>query len=370
MTFETYLDSLNLEKLQSNSLLTSTNDIHHLSQKHNFTLADLPALLSPQALAQLEPFAQKAKQITTQRFGNTMQLFVPIYLSNECFNTCTYCGFSFENKYTRKTLTDDEILKEGLLLKERGFQHILLLTGEAPKTVGTDYIVNAIKLLKPHFSSIGIEIQPLSEDDYKRVIQAGADNLTVYQETYHRESYKKYHTYGKKRLFSHRLESAERGARAGFYKINIGALLGLYDWRYEAIAVAHHLSYLMKHYWKTKYAVSFPRITDMYGGFKPEYTVPDSALAQLIVALRLIFPDLVITLSTRESAELRNNLLHLGITQMSAESDTAPGGYSDSGAEEQFKISDERSLEEIKALLQKNGFEPVLRDWDSCITPR
>jgi 2-iminoacetate synthase len=368
MSFLDTLNELDIDSAVSDSLLTTTNSINILKNKTKFTLNDLPALLSPAIESQLEPFAQKSHQITTQRFGKTMQIFVPMYLSNECFNTCTYCGFSFENKYERKTLNDQEILKEGLLLKEKGFQHLLILTGEAPKTVGTDYIVNAIKILKPHFSSISIEVQPLSESDYKRVIAAGADGLTIYQETYNKESYKKYHTFGKKKLFDHRLEAAESGARAGFYRINIGALLGLHDWRYEAIALANHLHYMTKNHWQCKYAISFPRITDVIGGFKPSHTITDKALVQLIIAFRLIFPDVVITLSTREPAELRDQLIPMGITQMSAESDTAPGGYSDSGAEEQFDVSDHRSLKDIQTTLLQKGYEPVMKDWDPSIT--
>ncbi|RAP36111.1 2-iminoacetate synthase ThiH [Candidatus Marinamargulisbacteria bacterium SCGC AAA071-K20] len=368
MTFIDTLNSLDIQTQVSHTLLSTKDKVQTLLRQKTYKIDDLPALLSIAAESELEPLAQKANKLTVQRFGKTMQLFVPMYLSNECYNTCTYCGFSYENKYPRKTLTDEEILKEGLILKEKGFQHLLILTGESPKVVGTDYIVNAIKILKPLFSSISIEVQPLSEHDYKRVIEAGADGLTIYQETYHRESYKKYHTFGKKKLFDQRLEAAERGARAGFYRINIGALLGLHDWRYEAIALANHLHYLTKHHWQCKFAVSFPRITDVIGGFKPSHIISDKALVQLIIAFRLIFPDIIITLSTREPQELRDQLIPMGITQMSAESDTAPGGYSDSGAEEQFDVSDHRSLKEIQDTLLKKGYEPVMKDWESVIT--
>ncbi len=295
-----------------------------------------------------------------------MQLFIPMYLSNVCYNNCSYCGFSMSNTYERITLTFDEIEKEALFLKEKGFQHILLLTGEADKS-SVGYIAESIKRIQPHFSSIGIEIQPLSESDYGLMIQSGTDSLTVYQETYDPVAYAKYHTLGKKRNFKYRLDTPDRGGKAGFYRMNIGALMGLSDWRFEALSLAFHLTYLQKKYWQTKYAVSFPRIRDMVGQFTPAVDVTDVDLVQIICAFRLVFPDLGITLSTRESESLRNNMLKLGITTMSAESNTAPGGYlGKEHTEKQFETSDHRSLAEIKALLLLNGYEPVMKDWDKA----
>ena len=297
-----------------------------------------------------------------------MQLFIPMYLSNECYNTCTYCGFSKEHKYERITLNDKQILNELATLKNKGFQHILLLTGESPKKVDANYIKHAVKLTAEQFDSVGIEVQPLKQHEYEDIIHAGADSLTLYQETYHHESYLKYHLSGIKRQYKKRLDAVEAGAKAGFYRINLGILCGLYDWRYDAIALAHHIDYLTKHYWKTKFAVSFPRINDMIGEFSVSYQTPNMALVQLITAFRLIFPDITITLSTREPADLRDKLIHLGITQLSAESNTSPGGYSSCDSEKQFEISDERSLNSIKKMLLKNNFEPVMKDWDSVLT--
>lgn len=333
-------------------------------QKNHWNAKDFDILISPTAQNHLEAMAQKAKKLTQKRFGKVMQLFIPMYLSNECFNSCTYCGFSMEHNYTRTTLTKDEILSEGRILKEKGFQHILLLTGEAPGTVGTPYIAEAIRLLTPLFPSIGIEVQPLSEKDYKHIITMGADNLTLYQETYHTETYKKIHKKGKKRNFNFRLNSVDAGGKAGFYRITIGALLGLYHWQYDAIALRDHLVYLSKRYWQTKFGVSFPRIQKMGGDFTPEHHTSDKDFAQLILAFRLCFPDTPITLSTRESSQLRDKLIHLGITTMSAESHTEPGGYSGKKSTQQFEISDTRSITEIKSLLTREGFEPVMKDWD------
>ena len=353
-----------IEETVSKSLFVTQKDVAECLKKSVFSEHDLPILLSPSAENSLEILAQKSVAITRQRFGNTMQLFIPMYLSNECFNTCTYCGFSMEHKYQRKTLNDDEIRKEAMVLAKKGFKHILLLTGESPKHVSTDYLKNAITLIAPYFSSIGIEVQPLQEEDYRILINAGADKLTLYQETYHHESYLKYHTFGLKRNFNNRLDALEKGAIAGFYQINIGALLGLYDWRYEAFAMASHLNYLKKRYWNVKYAISFPRIQEMIGEFHQAYPITDKQLTQLITAFRLVYPDLGITLSTRESATFRDNIAPLGITTMSAESSTSPAGYTNGTHEEQFHISDNRNLNEIIEMLTLKNLDPVTKDWD------
>ena len=353
----------------SQSLLTSETDVNKCLNKTQFSSQDLSILLSPNAEKQLETLAQKSVSITRQRFGNTMQLFIPMYLSNECFNTCTYCGFSLEYKYKRKTLNKEEIKQEAELLAQKGFKHILLLTGESPKHVSTPYLEEAIQIITPLFSSVGIEVQPLEQHDYQTLIKAGADKLTLYQETYHKESYLKYHTFGLKRNFNNRLDAVEKGAKAGFYQINIGALLGLYDWRYEAFAMANHLDYLMKTFWRVKYAISFPRIQDMIGTFHEPYPISDKHLTQLITAFRLVYPDLGITLSTREPKELRDNIATLGITTMSAESNTSPAGYTDGHYEEQFQINDTRSLKSIITMLKNKNLDPVTKDWDMSLMP-
>ncbi len=363
-SFSQIFDSLWVERLVEQCTQTTATQAQSILQKTQWTLADLPVLLSPAMSPLLEELAQHAHRITQQRFGKTMQLFVPMYLANVCYNSCSYCGFSMENDYKRIVLSPDEILKEGLHLKQKGFQHLLLLTGEADKS-SIQFIAEAIGLLRPHFASIGIEIQPLDTPDYHRMTQSGADSLTVYQETYHPEAYARYHTRGKKRNYTYRLDTPDRGGNAGFYRINIGTLMGLYEWRYEALALAQHLHYLSQTYWQNKYAVSFPRIQDMVGEFTPEHPISDRDFVQLICAFRLVFPDCGITLSTREAPALRDALIPLGITTMSAESNTAPGGYlGKEGTEQQFETADHRSLNEIMALLQLKGYEPVLKDWD------
>lgn len=367
MTFSEHLSQSPISELVISSLSVSRSEVEAVLCKQQWSSKDLPVLLSPAAKHYLEDMAAHAHRLTVQRFGYAMQLFIPMYISNECHNTCTYCGFSQQYTYPRKTLSFDEVKHEALILKEKGFDHILILTGEAPKTVDATYISNAIREIKPYFSSIGIEVQPFSQSEYEQLIGAGTDSLSLYQESYHRETYAKYHLYGKKRLFDHRLNATEEGAKAGFYRINLGALLGLYDFRFEALALASHLDYLQKKYWKTKYGVSFPRIKEMVGGiFDARYPVDDATFVQLICAFRMAYPDLSITLSTREESVLRDHIVPLGITTMSAESDTSPGGYSHQNEEKQFEISDDRSLEDIKMMLKQKGYDPVMKDWDKA----
>lgn len=327
-------------------------------------LQNFKQLLTPKSPAELEALAQKAHQITKQRFGNTIQIYAPLYLSNICQNECLYCGYNTKTKINRIKLSPKEILAEGLTLKQKGFQHILLLTGDAPKQTSVDYIKSAIELLKPHFASIGLEIYPLETDQYKSLIKAGADSLTIYQETYHKDTYEKMHISGNKSDFNYRYNTPERAGKAGFYRINLGALLGLYDWQFEALEMAKHLIFLQKHYWQTKFSISIPRIQDMGQSFLPPHPVSDINLVQMICAFRITFPDLGITLSTREPATLRDNLLKLGITTISAESSTSPGGYSQKSQENQFQVSDTRTLKDIKVLLRTQNLEPVLKDWE------
>ena len=367
MSFSTLFSELNIEAKLSQLKSISIQQVQNSLNKHNRDIGDFLNFISAAAEPFLEQMAQQSHQLTRQRFGKTMKLFIPIYLSNECFNTCTYCSFSMENQFKRKTLSEQEICQEAQFVSGKGFRHILLLTGESPKKVGLDYILKAVELVRPYFDSIAIEVQPLEESDYIQLRLAGVDTVVVYQETYHRNAYERYHLFGKKKQFDYRLETADRIGKAGMYRCNIGALLGLYDWRYEAISLAYHLHYLQKKYWQTKLALSIPRIKGMIGAFKVKYPISDQHLVQFITAFRLVFPDLAISLSTRESAELRDHLLPLGITDMSAESKTDPGGYTGQRCEGQFDLSDHRSLNEIAQSLQEKNYDVVLKDWTSCL---
>ena len=328
-------------------------------------LEDFKALISPAAKPFIEQMARESKRVTRKRFGNTMQMYAPLYLSNECHNICTYCGFSFTNKIPRRTLADHEIRKEAEFLKQKGYDHVLLVTGEANRTVGVDYMSNAINILRPYFSNISIEIQPLEQEEYERLIRDGLYATLVYQESYHRETYKIHHPKGKKSNFDYRLETADRLGRAGIHKIGIGALFGLEDWRAESFFTALHLEYLQKTYWKTRYSISFPRLRPFSGGLEPKVEMTDADLLQLICAYRLLDENVELSISTREKENFRDHIAHLGITSMSAESKTNPGGYVvEPQSLEQFEISDERSTETIANMLSKNGLEPVWKDWE------
>lgn len=361
--FSDLLPTLDIDEKYQQLDQISNDDVAAVLRKPRLGISDFPTLISPAARSFLEPMAQRAHHLTIQRFGRVIQIFIPIYISNLCYNKCTYCGFSVEKKYPRRILNDAEIVAEAKLLQRRGFQHVVVLTGEAEDKAGTAYIANAISVMKPYFSSISIEVQPMNNADYNRMRQVGVDGLTLFQETYHPDAYATYHLAGKKKHFSNRLDAVEAGANAGFYRIALGALLGLTDWRYDALALAHHLSYLQKKYWRTQYSISFPRIKDMGSEFEIAHPVSDQDVVQFIAAFRLCFPDLGITMSTRESPQFRNHLIPLGITQMSAESNTAPGGYSGTDTEPQFETSDHRSLEEIRVVLSRLGYEMVMKDW-------
>ncbi|MCL6220678.1 2-iminoacetate synthase ThiH [Zunongwangia pacifica] len=350
-----------LESIQQKSIM----DVERALSAVKPDLEDFKALISPAAKAYLEQMAVKSRLITKKRFGNTMQMYAPMYLSNECQNICTYCGFSLTNKIPRRTLTDAEILKEAEFLKKKGYQHILLVTGEANRTVGIDYLSNAVRLLKPHFANISIEVQPLDLEEYERLVNDGLYATLVYQETYHRETYKIHHPKGKKSNFDYRLETPDRLGKAGIHKIGIGALFGLEDWRADSFFTALHLKYLQKTYWKTKYSISFPRLRPFSGGLEPKVEMTDPDLLQLICAYRILDEDVELSISTREQEKFRDHMAHLGITSMSAESKTNPGGYVvEPQSLEQFEISDERSTETIAAMLRENGIEPVWKDWE------
>lgn len=350
-----------LESIQQKSIV----DVEHALSAVKSDLEDFKALISPAARPYLEQMAAKSRLITKKRFGNTMQMYAPMYLSNECQNICTYCGFSLTNRIPRRTLTDAEILKEAEFLKNKGYQHVLLVTGEANRTVGIDYLSNAVRLLKPHFANISIEVQPLDQDQYGRLVEDGLYATLVYQETYHRETYKIHHPKGKKSNFDYRLETPDRLGKAGIHKIGIGALFGLEDWRADSFFTALHLKYLQKTYWRTKYSISFPRLRPFSGGLEPKVEMTDPDLLQLICAYRILDEDVELSISTREQQKFRDHIAHLGITSMSAESKTNPGGYVvEPQSLEQFEISDERSTETIAAMLRKNGIEPVWKDWE------
>ncbi|MDB6146745.1 MAG: thiH [Spartobacteria bacterium] len=371
--------------------MSFAHTLDNLALKKSPLLRRFEDFIAPATDAAFAAMAQESRILTRRNFGRTMRLFAPLYLSNECINNCRYCGFSRDNPILRVTLTAEEVGAEAEHLARAGFRQVLLVAGEHPKFVSRDYLSDCVRLLSPSFSSIAIEVGPMTKDDYVPIVEAGADGLVVYQETYDRAVYAKLHTSGPKRDFDWRLDCAERGYQAGFRRLGIGALFGLSSWQTEAVALAAHLEYLLRHCWQAHISVSLPRIRPAAGGFHPPVSMSDRELAQLVCALRITFPQVGIVLSTRERASLRDALIHLGVTSMSAGSHTEPGGYTRRGSQNihrtvrgkivapdfqdgedklatgQFEISDERSPAEVASLLRRGGLEPVWKDWDQAL---
>ena len=366
-------------------------DVERALGRTHRDLEDFKALISPAAAPYLEEMAQLSHRLTQKRFGKVIQLYIPLYLSNECQNICTYCGFSYDNKIRRRTLTAGELLTEVGAIREMGYEHVLLVSGEANQTVGVDYFIKALETVRPHFAHISMEVQPLDQEDYSRLMQHGLNTVLVYQETYHREDYKLHHPKGKKSNFVYRLETPDRLGRAGIHKIGLGVLIGLEDWRTDSWFTALHLQYLERTYWKTKYSLSFPRLRPFSGeettgtvrpgervngatggdrpyGLQPKVEMTDRELIQLICAYRLLDEEIELSLSTRESPVFRDHAIRLGITAMSAGSRTNPGGYIvDPESLEQFEISDDRSPAVVAEMIRRQGYEAVWKDWDQIL---
>ncbi|MCG8699013.1 MAG: 2-iminoacetate synthase ThiH [Bacteroidales bacterium] len=328
-------------------------------------LEDFKALISPAAEECIEKLAQSSHYKTSKRFGKTIQLYIPLYLSNECTNQCVYCGFNTCNTIDRKTLTPEEIVTEAKAIKNLGYEHLLLVTGESPRKVDIDYFLKAIRLLKPHFSLISMEVQPLKAEEYKALIKEGLHSVYIYQETYNQSNYRTYHPKGKKSDFEYRLNTPGRLGEAGIYKTGIGCLLGLEDWRTDSFFTALHLKYLQKQYWRGKYSISFPRLRPHVGNYQPQHPITDKQLVQLISAYRILDEDVELSMSVRESRKFRDNIVKLGITSISAGSSTRPGGYADkSDSLEQFEVHDNRTPAEVAKMIQSQGYEAVWKDWD------
>ena len=329
-------------------------------------LAGLAALLSPAAEPHLGAMAKRAGAITSQRFGRTIQVYAPVYLSSFCANRCAYCGFSADNAIGRRVLTIEEAESEAMILHQRGFSHLLLVSGEAPAKLDVEYLEELALRLRDRFAALSIEVQPMATEEYARLFRAGITSVAVYQETYDREMYNQVHLGGPKADFDHRLESPARVAAAGMREVGIGALLGLADWRAEGLALGLHLTWLRQHYWRTGVTVSFPRLRPAQGEFKPLNPVSERDLSQMIFALRIFDPDVGLYLSTREEARFRDGMIGLGPTRYSAGSCTAPGGYGlENAGGEQFEVGDNRSLAEVSAAIHAKGFDPVRKDWDA-----
>jgi 2-iminoacetate synthase len=398
VSFVAEFNSLPLSTLVRGSLAASPQAVQESLANPRLTLHDFANLISPAAAGWLEPISVRAQKLTQQRFGKVIRLFAPLYVSNECINNCKYCGFSRDNPILRVTLSLEELQREAVALRAQGFRNILLVAGEHPKFVSNNYLADCTRVLQAEVPGVSLEVGPMEAADYRPIVEAGADGLVVYQETYDRQIYDAMHTAGPKKNFDWRLETPERAYAAGFRRLGIAALYGLADWRYEALSVAAHAEYLLRHCWKAQVTISLPRLRPCAGEFQPLTHVTDRELAQLVCAFRLMFPDVGIVLSTRETPRLRDGLLSLGITMMSAGSHTEPGGYTGAGRDKihrtergrivelaegasewaaadqratnatvQFEISDSRTPEEVADLIRRRGYEPVWKDWDAAL---
>jgi len=360
------VDAIDLETYRRACDLATVVDVERALGRRRRDLFDFAALLSPVAAERLETIALAAHETTIRRFGRTVHLFAPLYLSNECVSVCTYCGFSAGNDVVRRTLTVDEVVAEARALGARGFRHLLLVAGEHARIVSKDYLRACVAALAPVVPSLSVEVQVWDEDTYRSLVAAGCDGLVVYQETYDRATYAAVHRLGKKKNYDWRLEAPDRGAAAGMRRLGIGALFGLHDdWRTDALATAAHAHALVQRWWRTEVTISLPRLRPCAGVDDPATVLDDRALVQLLCALRLYLPDVGLVLSTREPPALRDALVPLGVTHMSAGSHTEPGGYTgETDAEPQFAVADERTPAEVATALRTAGYDPVWKDWE------
>lgn len=366
LTFSTVLANLT----QTDLLLTpyTAADVRRALQQSQPGLDDLMALLSPAATELLPELLHKASQLTRQHFGAARQLFAPLYMSNLCANECTYCGFSMSQAVKRRVLNSAELLLEAQAVKAMGHDQLLLVAGEHERKVGMAYFRQQIPLLRPLFSRLMLEVQPLATDEYRELKQLGIDTVLVYQETYQATAYQQYHLKGKKTDLSWRLDTPDRLGQAGIDKIGLGILLGLADWRIDALRLATHLRYLQQHYWRCQFSLALPRLRPCSGGITPAIDISDRQLVQLYAAFRIFAPEVDLTLSTREPAQLRDLLLPLMITSLSAGSKTQPGGYQVAPQSlEQFSIDDDRSPAQMALQLQKLALQPVWTNWHPAL---
>lgn len=367
-TFYNEIQKHNWQEISDQIYSKNIDDVKLALTKDVLSLDDFQALISPAAQPYLEIMAEKSMQLTRKRFGNTMQMYIPLYLSNYCNNACVYCGFNHSNKITRTVLSLDDILTEANHIKSLGFGHILLVTGEDDKHCGVDYLTKVVDELHKQFALVSLEVQPLDTQDYRKLIDSGLHTVYIYQETYNEKNYRIYHPGGKKSNYQYRLETPDRLGTAGIHKIGLGALLGLEDWRVDSWFTALHLHYLERKYWQSKYSISFPRLRPHAGAFQPNSVTTEKDLVQLICAYRLLNEHVEISLSTRESPKFRDNMIKLGVTSFSAGSKTNPGGYaSRQETLEQFSVHDDRSPQVVAQMVKDSGFEVVWKDWDHIL---
>lgn len=366
--FSDELEKINWEETTKAIYSKTEADVLRALGKSHCDVDDFMALISPAAEKFLEPMARLSRKYTEERFGKTISMFIPLYITNSCTNSCVYCGFHISNPMARTILTPEEIENEYRAIKKLGpFENLLIVTGENPAKAGVPYIAKALDLAKPYFSNLKIEVMPLKTEEYAELVNHGLNGVICFQETYNKARYNIYHPRGMKSKFEWRVNGFDRMGQAGVHSIGMGVLIGLEDWRTDVTMMAYHLRYLQKHYWKTKYSVNFPRMRPAENeGFQPNVIMSDKELAQVTFAMRIFDHDVDISYSTREPANIRDHMATLGVTTMSAESKTEPGGYyTYPQALEQFHVSDERTTVEVEKALKAIGREPVWKDWDA-----
>ena len=364
--FSEELSQYSWEETTERIMAKRAADVETALGKQRLTIDDFMALVSPAAAPYREVMARLSRRYTQERFGKTISMYIPMYITNSCSNSCVYCGFNRHNKFDRVILTPEQIERECRAIRRLApFDNLLLVTGENPRAAGVDYIERALGICRPYFNNLSIEVMPLSSEEYYRLTQAGLNGVVCFQETYNRANYKLYHPAGMKSDFEWRLGGFDRMGQAGVHKIGMGVLIGLEEWRTDTTMLALHLQYLRKRYWKTRYSVNFPRMRPSEGHFQPNVVISDRELAQLTFAFRIFDHDVDISYSTRECAALRNGMATLGVTSMSAGSKTDPGGYEVYPQSlEQFAVSDERTPAQVAADLRSAGYEAVWKDWD------
>lgn len=365
--FSEYLKNISWQETTERIYAKTDADVRRALNREYGDIEDFMALISPAAEPYLEQMAVLSRRYTEERFGKTISLFIPLYLTNSCANGCVYCGFHASNPMSRTILTFEQMEDEYRAIKEAGpFESLLLVTGENPAKAGVPYLAEALDRAKKYFDDLKIEVMPLSTDDYKELTRHGLNGVVCFQETYHRERYNIYHPRGRKADFEWRVNGFDRMGEAGVHSIGLGVLIGLEDWRTDVTMLAHHLRYLQKRYWRTRYSVNFPRMRPAEnGGFQPNVIMSDKELAQLTFAMRIFDRQVDISYSTREVPAFRDNMATLGVTTMSAGSKTDPGGYCTYPQSlEQFHVSDERTPMEVFNRLRELGREPVWKDWD------
>ena len=365
MSFFDVLSKYDVDKFKELVDSKTDKDIElALAKQGAHTIDDFAALISERARTHyLDVMVQMSMQLTRKRFGRCINMYLPLYLTNLCSNKCAYCGFSVANKFKRVVLTLEEIEEELQAMNKMGYTNILLVSGENSHKAGMPYFEQVLPLAKNYADYLQMEVQPLETDEYARLKELGLDAVSVYQETYHPEYYKKVHLAGKKADMRFRMETPDRLGQASIDKVGMGALLGLYDWKVDLVATAMHVLYMRDKYWKTNLSISFPRLRPAQGGFEPHSPVSDAKLLQIICAWRIFDNELDLTISTRESAQFRDLILPVGITALSAGSSTEPGGYAHKGQNlEQWTVNDARPVDEVVKVMEESGFDAVFHN--------